>query len=68
MKDHALSVSSHLVEAELSTDVVVAVCRDVGEDGLQLGVEDGPAGVDGGGGEATAVVLCLDRRLAGQRD
>ena len=67
MKDHALSVSGHLVEAELSTDVVVAVCRDVGEDGLQLGVEDGLAGV-GGGGEATAVVLCLDRRLAGQRD
>ena len=64
MKDHALSVSSHLVEAELSTDVVVAVCRDVGEDGLQLGVEDGPAGV-GGGAEATAVVLYLDRRLTG---
>ena len=67
MEDHALFVSLHLVEAEVSTDVVVAVCRDLGEDGLQLSVEDGPARA-GGEGEAAAVVVYLERRLAGQRD
>ena len=36
VKYHALSVSLHLQEAELGADVVVAVCRDVGHDGLQV--------------------------------
>ena len=71
VEDHALLVSLHLVEAEVSTDVVVAVCRDLGEDGLQLSVEDGPARA-GGDGEATAVVVYLEwwlvRQGHGHRD
>ena len=66
VEDHALSVCLHLVETEVGTDVVVAVGRHVGQDGLQLAVDDGPVGAGGRGRLATAVVLYLERRLAGQ--
>ena len=58
MEYHALSVSHHLQEAQLGTHVVVAVCRDVRHDGLQVShvSTTGPA----------PVVLHRDRRLTRQ--